>query len=623
MRDQIARVLAFLTFSLVSATALRAEWTDDAQKCYVGGVGSTTENIRYCTQALEGGKLTPEELAKTYINRSVKYGNRGDIELQLADINAAIRVNPNSLQAYSARGAYYRAHGEETKAVADFNKVLALPVSGNDGGQYVSRARGYYRLGKTTEALNELDTAFRLDPKIREIFMLRAAIYSGRDDYQRAIDSYNAALALTPNDTNLLASRAAMYNGVGDFKAALNDCDAVIALEPSVADRYAARAFTYRNLGNNDAAIDDYTRAIRLEPDRSLRYTARAITYRAKGDWVSAMRDYGAATKAEPDRARYWGSRAEAYEARGDYQAAIADRTEAVRLEPKDADWRTARAWTLLYAGLTDQALADFGAAIAMDAGGANRYDARGNAFLLLNRFDEARRDFERAIELQPTQGVHYAWRGFVSIYRGEPTSALQDIDHAGAVDRNYDVDSMRGFVGLLTGDLDASIQNYSKYIAIRPNASSAFSSRGLAKMLKGDLRGAVDDYRQALHYNVWSSSAHLWLFVARARLGENARVELADAAKRFDPTVWPGAAFKALQGQISVQDMIAAAHDPSPIKKRGRETEAYFLAGQYYLGLNQVSKAKTMFAEAVKRSVPYSQYFAAAKAQLAQLSKP
>ncbi len=624
LRNRPAFFLKAFSLSVAAwtGTAL-AEWTDDAKRCYLSG-GDKSQVIQYCTRAIESGRLDTSELSITYSNRAGQYNARGDVELAIADYNTAIRLNPNARNSYVGRGSIHRARGEETKALADFDKAISIPVSADKAWDYINRARAYRRKGDLSAALSDLDHANRLDPKIREVYVERGAIYESRNNSQKALENYDAALGLDSKDAEMLARRARTHNNLGDFQRALNDYNSALSLEPNVAARYASRALTHRILGNADAAISDYTHAIRLEPNRGLRYTARAAVHQAKGDWASALADYEAAIKAEPDRGGYRSSRASAYEYMGNYAAAITDRSEAIRLEPKDADWRVSRGWTLLHAGRIDEGFADFSEAIRMDPGAAGHYDSRGHAFLVLGRFDEARQDFERAIQLQPSKGVHYAWRAYVSLYRDQPGAGFADLDKAESVDRDYDVASMRGQLRFASGDLKSAVAEYSRYLSIRPNATSGFTYRGLARMVSGDdLRDAVGDLRRALQYNIWNSSAVLWLHVARARLGEDPRAETQAHAGRFDPKRWPGPAFKALLGEIPIQEMLAAARDPSPIKTRQQEAEAYFLAGQYYLSTKRVSDAKKMFLEVLDRKVPYTYAHMGARAQLALLAKP
>lgn len=619
--DRFIRAVVVAISVSFAAPAL-GEWTDDAQRCYMAS-GDTSQTIQYCTRAIESGKLTNSELSTTYSNRGGVYETRGDLELAIADLNAAVRLNPDNAGAHFSRGNFYRRRGEETKARAEFDIAISKPVAADRAWDYITRARAKRAKGDTTSALSDLDEAHRIDPKIREIYIERAGMYSGRSDHRRAIEAYDAALGLNSGDAVTLASRGNAYSNLGNYQQALADYNSAISFEPNVAQRYVARAAIHWTLGNLDLAIEDYTHAIRLEPNRGLRYTARASAYRGKGDWKRAMADNDRAIQVEPDRGTYWNARAGAREYEGDYRRAIEDRNEAVRLQPRDADLQVSRGWTLLYAGRTDEALAGFANAISMDPSAARRYDSRGHALLVLGRFDDALRDFDRAIQIEPARGVHYAWRAWVGLYRGDPAAGIGEVDRAAAVDRDYvaEAASSRGFLRLAALQLDESIREYTTYLRDRPNAASGFANRGLAHMMKGDLRAATADFQQALQYNAWDRTTLIWLHLCRARLGEDARSETMRHVRRHDPQKWPAPAFKLLLGEASVDDMLAAAKEPSSIKTREQEAQAHFIAGHYYLSIKRPGEARRMFQEALNRNVPYTQAHAGAKAALRALA--
>jgi lipoprotein NlpI len=140
--------------------------------------------------------------------------------------------------------------------------------------------------------------------------------------------------------------------------------------------------------------------------------------------------------------------------------------------------------------------------------------------------------------------------------------------------------------------------------------------------MVKGDLREAKQDFEKALDHNVWDQRTVIWLHLVRARLGESPRNETERHARRFDKGKWPGPALAALMGEISIESMIAAAREPSAIKTREQEAEAYFVAGEYYLAVKRAADARRMFEEVLKRNAPQLSVQAGAKAELRNLPK-
>jgi tetratricopeptide (TPR) repeat protein len=602
-------------------------WTQDAELCY-RTLGNMELKISYCTKAIESGLLSGTDLSTTYTNRGIAFATRGDRERAIADFDSALRNTPNNGQAFVARGNFYRSIGEESKAQADYGSAIAVPIPPDDppavlAKAYLDRSRAYIEKGDLTAALDDLNTTNRINPRIREVYLARGNIYYQRKDFHAAIAEYDSALKINPKDGETLSARAIANVNLGHFESALADCDAAINANQYVAEYYDRRAHVRRILAEEDLAIADYGVAIQLDPTHGIRYTARAVAYRAKGDWKDAMADYDRAVLAEPHRGSFRDLRADEREYEGDYAGAIADRDEAIGIEPNNADLRVARAWTLLFMGRTDEALTGFADAIRIDPKAAGRYRSRAIALARTGRFDEALADYDRAVKIEPTRGVNYASKAYVYMYRGQFLEALPAIERSAVADPEYaDAANWRGVVRVATLEMDDAIREFTKFIALRPNTSLGFDNRGYARMLEGDYESAAADFRKSLDFNIWVPSTMLWLHWCNVRLGKNDHDEFVKNTGRVDPRRWPGPALRFALGQIPVDEMLAAAKDPSEMLTIDQEVEAYFDAGEYYLSIHDTGNAEKMFLEAVSRNRHYNFADAGARAELAGLKK-
>jgi tetratricopeptide (TPR) repeat protein len=163
--------VAFLAYS----AAARAEWTEDAQRCY-RSTGDIALNIQYCTRAIESGRLTNSELSTTHSNRGGQYEARGEYEMALSDYNAAVRLSPENAAGYVRRGSYYQRHGEHSKARAEFDKAISIPVRPDNEVDYLQRARAQRAKGDLTAALADLEQGARINAGMRELHTERAGI---------------------------------------------------------------------------------------------------------------------------------------------------------------------------------------------------------------------------------------------------------------------------------------------------------------------------------------------------------------------------------------------------------------------------------------------------------------
>lgn len=64
--------------------------------------------------------------AKFYNNRGAAYGEKGQFDQAISDLNKAIEINPRYNKAYNNRGVVYRRKGQYDRAISDFNKAMEI-----------------------------------------------------------------------------------------------------------------------------------------------------------------------------------------------------------------------------------------------------------------------------------------------------------------------------------------------------------------------------------------------------------------------------------------------------------------------------------------------------------------
>ena len=177
--------------------------------------------------------LANPENPSVFINRALLWAEKGELDLAIADYDAAIRLDPGSPTAFNNRGTLWRRKKNTDRAVADF-----------------------------TEAI-------RLDP-------LYAAAYNNRgitwrfQDLDRAIADYSEAIRIDPSYFIAYNNRGNSYREKKEFDRAIADFTEAIRIQPRYAFAYANRGMVYRVKNDYQRALDDYTEAIHLDPKHSV-----------------------------------------------------------------------------------------------------------------------------------------------------------------------------------------------------------------------------------------------------------------------------------------------------------------------------------------------------------------
>jgi tetratricopeptide (TPR) repeat protein len=191
------------------------------------------------TQMAEGGNAEKQLIqpalatAHEYYNRSQTHHKNHEYAAELEDLNKAIELDPNLVDAYLKRGHLYAwdlpvAQGSYAKALPDFTRCLELKP--DHAWALWERANAYTGLQRYDEAITdwtfyiESDVDFSVDSVhktefIADAYTARGSIYQSiKNDDVKALADYNAALQLKPNMEFTQRLREELYTNLESKK---------------------------------------------------------------------------------------------------------------------------------------------------------------------------------------------------------------------------------------------------------------------------------------------------------------------------------------------------------------------------------------------------------------------
>jgi tetratricopeptide (TPR) repeat protein len=205
------------------------------------------------------------------------------------------------------------------------------------------------------------------------------------------------------------------------------------------------------------------------------------------------------------------------------------------------------------------QALADYTKAIEFNGTKADIYNNRGVVYELKRQFDNALADYAKAIQLNPKSPNPYSNRG--DVYR-----KLGNVDHTDVAE-SY----------MLTGQFDLAVASASRAIGLEKDRASAHYARGLSAYYIGQYSLAGDDLRRSADLRTHSYSV-IYLYLARARMGQLSTVELEGDAARLTAKGWPLPVIEMLAGKRTTEAVLQAARGAS------EQCDAHYFGAQYHL---------------------------------------
>ena len=289
------------------------------------GAGRIDEALADASRAIA---LDPQQI-DLYLLRANIYRFKGDKEAALGQAAEMVAANPHSDYAYTAAGAIYGAYRETDKAMAAFDRAIAIKPTAS-----VYLTRMHWR-PKTDVGGRKADVAaaLKLEPDLVEALEAEAEIDQDSGDFAEAIADLNRALAKRPGDAWLLAQRGISHARAGeaalaikDFESArgataspgllnnicwskatagvslndaLMDCNAALAKAPNDPTMQDSLAFLLLRLGHYQDAIAEYDRALGTRPNQAASLYGRAVAEARAGRAADADRDLAAAKKAD------------------------------------------------------------------------------------------------------------------------------------------------------------------------------------------------------------------------------------------------------------------------------------------------------------------------------------
>ena len=202
--------------------------------------GAKGEHAKAIADFTEAIRLDPAYADAIYV-RGLAYEQTGDYDLALTDFEQVFQLEPRIIQGTEweiaqegvnrdiarlsvKRGVARYDRGELEHAVADFTRALSLAP---DPITYFERGRTYCLLGRFREAIADLTEASRSNHPSDEfrfhVWLFRGISYRESGEYQRALDDFQTALRVNPQEARGYVERAKCYRAAGDIEKALCD----------------------------------------------------------------------------------------------------------------------------------------------------------------------------------------------------------------------------------------------------------------------------------------------------------------------------------------------------------------------------------------------------------------
>ena len=351
---------------------------------------------------------------------------------------------------------------------------------------YIVRAAIYTDKGDFDLAMTDINKAMQIDSKNPDAYHQRGVTYRAKyeKDYQdkeaknSALADFTKAIELDPKKGESYLIRAVMRRnemGTG-YSALLPEFNKAIELLTAgtdtaiLAQAYYERGYLYSLEGRSDLGNADYNTALKIKPDYSAPLLLRATNYKLSGQLDAALADYDTIIKTNPSATAY-SDRGSIYEQRHEMEKAIADYRAAFALDPSNGYLKEKL-------GRIDKRAATPPARPATpktETMTAEQYAAQGRDQANRKDFEGAIKSFSECLQLQPDAQACYAFRGYAYGLKGDLPTSMEDFDKAIKLNPNVPVIYyIRGIMFAELGKQDRAVEDFRRILKIDPNNQQA-----------------------------------------------------------------------------------------------------------------------------------------------------
>ena len=135
--------------------------------------------------------------------------------------SAVIEKEPTNSFAYFKRGAAFFKMGRPDKAIADYNRSVALAPFHFEA--FYGRGLALSRIGQFNEAIKDYTTALYIKPKYADAYNQRGLTYSYAGQYGKALEDISKAIELNPMNADAYINRGNLYLSAGSRGLAMSD----------------------------------------------------------------------------------------------------------------------------------------------------------------------------------------------------------------------------------------------------------------------------------------------------------------------------------------------------------------------------------------------------------------
>jgi len=482
-------------------------------------------------QIAQGKKLVP-----LYRARAMAYWKKDENEKAISDLNQALRIDPNSADAWGELAVIFYSLMKYPEAMHAADTTLQLQPE--QPRMKFLKAVCLHALGRLAESREILDPLLNESPEVTDFQLLRAQIASAEGDFQTAKEFYGKILAIDPQNPTAQSGIADAYLHLEEWENAVELLTSAIAQKPDSVHFYFQRCLAALAAQKFEMAMEDVNFLIEKKPERSETYVIRGRIRFAMKQPEAAIVDFQKAAALDPANFLAFQHLAEAKCSLGLHEAALSDLDTALEHSPKNTELLFQKIAILMPQHRAEEAVEAVDRILEWSPNDLKALFQRGAAKLNLRRFEEALADFDRVLQEDPVSNDPHFARALAlnGLFRHE--EALAEFDKVLENQPNAaSVLAEKAMTYLLLNKKFKAKETMDKVLRLEPENIRILNLRGGVFASMGKIAQALRDFRRAVQIQPEYVPALNNLGHILAELGDLEKgLEYLDSAIQFAP---------------------------------------------------------------------------------------
>jgi len=332
----------------------------------------------------------------------VRAGYAENDEDRLEDLNQAVEVDVQNVEALRTRGLYFYLKEENDKAISDFQKLVDLDKE--DANSRLLLIEVFNRVDRFDDALKQLEDFPTKAGDIRPT-LLKSQVYFSKKDYEKSLE--NAEVALKSDKDNLQAINLKILSllQLERYEDASKEADDLVKRAPGLPQAYWLRSIALSSMDKFDEAITDLQLLVENVPDNPTFKLQLGNLYNASDRPRLALKLFDQLYEEDPEIEGILRSRGDAYLAIGKHKEAISDYEKELARDPEDSGTLNNLAWVLSTTPMDDLRDGKRAVELALKSCELTKYEqphilsTLASSYAEAGDFDKARQWIEKALK--------------------------------------------------------------------------------------------------------------------------------------------------------------------------------------------------------------------------------